>query len=51
MIFSLILKLKKLLWQITRQHNSSPKMATRRYMKRIGKEKAIQLHERIYSKI
>ena len=36
---------------ITRQHNSSPTMATRRYMKRIGKEKAIQLHERIYSKV
>ena len=35
---------------ITRQHNSSPSMATKRYMKRIGQEKAIQLHERIYSK-
>ena len=35
---------------ITRQHNSSPSMPTKRYMKRIGQEKAIQLHERIYSK-
>ena len=36
--------------KLTRQHNSSPSMATKRYMKRIGQEKAIQLHERIYSK-
>lgn len=35
---------------ITRHHNSSPTMATKRYMKRIVKEKAIQMHDRIYSK-
>ena len=35
---------------ITRQHNSSPSMATKRYMKRIGQQRAVELHERIYSK-
>jgi len=35
---------------ITRQHNSSPNMATKRYMKRIGQQRAVELHERIYSK-
>ena len=33
---------------ITRHHNSSPTMATKRYIKRIVKEKAIQMHDRIY---
>jgi len=35
---------------ITRQHNSSPTMATKRYMKRIGRVKSVELQERIFSK-
>ena len=35
---------------ITRQHNSSPSMATKRYMKRIGRDKTVELQERIYAK-
>ena len=35
---------------ITRVHNSSPNMATKRYMKRIGRVKSVELQERIFSK-
>jgi hypothetical protein len=35
---------------ITRVHNSSPSMATQRYMKRIGRVKSVELQERIFSK-
>ena len=35
---------------ITRVHNSSPNMATKRYMKRIGRIKSVELQERIFSK-
>ena len=36
---------------ITRVHNSSPNMATKRYMKRIGRVKSVELQERIFSKL
>ena len=35
---------------IARHFNSSPSMQTKRYMKRIGRVKSVELQERIYSK-